>query len=60
MDPAGLPALIEAIRNLHGCEATFVESIPVHEAFHGKTVWDGEVQVFSLTGHPTGRCPGDR
>ena len=52
MDSAGLPALIGAIRHAHGCEASYVESVAVRETFQGKTVWDGEVQVFSLTGHP--------
>jgi len=53
MDDAGLPALLEAIRHLHGCEATWVESVTVVEVFQGATVWKGEVQVFALTGHPT-------
>lgn len=52
VDGAGLPALIEAIRHLHGCEATWVESVPVHETSNGHVVWDGEVQVFDVTGHP--------
>jgi hypothetical protein len=57
MDPAGLPALIDAIRHMHGCEATFVESVPVRETFQGQAVWEGEVQVFDVTGHPTAkRC----
>jgi hypothetical protein len=57
MDLAGTSALQDAIRHLHGCEAVYVESICVHEAFQGKTVWDGEVQVFDLLGHPTpSRC----
>ncbi len=51
MDPAGLPALEEAIRHMHGCEPTFVESVPVREAFNGKTIWEGEVQVFDVKGH---------
>ena len=37
---------------MHGCEATWVESVPVTETFQGKAVWDGEVQVFELRGHP--------
>src|SRR5438552_3149648 len=52
MDQAGLPALIEAIKHMHGCEASYLESVPVLEVFRGQTVWDGEVQVFSLKGHP--------
>lgn len=57
MDPAGLDALQDAIRHLHGCESTFVESVPVTERFNGAVVWDGEVQVFDLVGHQTAkRC----
>lgn len=52
MDPAGVDALKDAIRHLHGCEATWVESVPVTETFNGETVWDGEVQAFDLIGHP--------
>src|SRR5947209_6011578 len=55
MDPAGLPALEEAIRHMHGCEPTFVESVPVREMFKGATVWDGEVQVFDVKGHASAR-----
>jgi hypothetical protein len=53
MDPAGVPALVEAIRHLHGCEAAWLESVPVHEKLNGETVWEGEVQVFRLSGHAT-------
>jgi hypothetical protein len=54
MDDAGLPALLDAIRHLEGCAATWVESVPVHETHEGKTVWEGEVQVFDLVKHPKG------
>jgi hypothetical protein len=46
-------ALRDAIRRLHGCESSYVESVPVHEEFQGQTVWDGIVHVFDLEGHPT-------
>ena len=57
MDPAGLPALLDAIRHMHGVEATWLESVPVHETFKGETVWTGDVQVFAVA-HPSGatRC----
>jgi hypothetical protein len=29
-----------------------MESVPIKEVFQGQTVWDGVVEVFSLTGHP--------
>ena len=41
-----------AILNLHGCESTYVESVPVTETFQGETVWQGEVEVFDIRGHP--------
>lgn len=53
MDPGEEAALIKAIRHLHGCDATWEESVPVHEIFMGKTVWAGHVKVFNLSGHPT-------
>lgn len=42
-----------AIRNLHGCESQYLETVPVTETFQGKTVWQGEVEVFEIRGHPT-------
>lgn len=40
------------ILNLHNCEATHVESVPVTEEFQGETVWQGNVEVFDIRGHP--------
>jgi hypothetical protein len=37
---------------LHGCDATYVETVPVVEEFQGKTVWEGDVEVFDIRGHP--------
>ncbi len=45
-------ALVKAFRDLHGCGAAHVETVPVIERFQGKTVWEGDVEVFDLTGHP--------
>ena len=57
MDPAGLPALREAILHLHGCASHHVESVPVRETWEGQPVWEGEVQVFDLVpGGPAARC----
>ena len=44
--------LRDTIRQLHGAEAQHVESVPVKKTFHGKTVWEGVVEVFDLIGHP--------
>ena len=52
-----LDRLQVAIQELHKCGAVYRETVPVHEAFHGQTVWRGEVEVFDLTGHPKAlRC----
>lgn len=44
--------LRNAIEAQHGGVATFAYEIPVTEIWQGKTVWDGVVGVFDLTGHP--------
>lgn len=52
-----MDSLKKAIFDLHGCEATWIEAVPVKETFQGQTVWEGTVQVFDLLGHPTAsRC----
>ncbi len=44
--------LLIAVQELHQCGAVWRETVPVHEVFHGKTVWHGQVEVFDLNGHP--------
>lgn len=44
--------LRSVIRDLHGTEATHVETVPVKETFQGQTVWEGDVEVFDLHDHP--------
>lgn len=44
--------LREVIHHLHGVDARHVESVPVKEVFHGKTIWEGVVEVFDVSGHP--------
>ncbi len=52
IDPKYEAALVKAFRDLHGCEAKHVETVPVIERFQGQPVWEGEVEVFDLIGHP--------
>ena len=52
MPHSDISTLKRAIRDLHGCEAAHVESVPVCEVFKGQVAWDGVVEVFNLTGHP--------
>jgi len=44
--------LITAIKDLHGCDATYYESTKINEEFEGQTVWEGEVHTFTIEGHP--------
>jgi hypothetical protein len=46
--------LRETVERMHNGTATLAQSVPVRETFEGKTVWEGVVHVFDLTGHPTG------
>src|SRR5438270_11651516 len=47
--------LKDAIRRLHGCEAEHVETVPVKEVFQDRVVWQGQVEVFKVRGHPKAR-----
>lgn len=46
--------LCSAVRELHGCEAVYVQTVPVHERMPDgtTTVWKGDVAVFDLISHP--------
>lgn len=41
-----------AVETQHGGRATFVSVEPVDERHNGQLVWQGEVHVFDLDGHP--------
>lgn len=45
--------LQHAIMQTHGCGSLHSATVPVTEVFEGKTVWQGDVEVFNLFGHPT-------
>ncbi len=44
--------LKKVILDLHGCEAEYLETVPVKEVFQDQIAWEGEVEVFSILGHP--------
>ena len=46
-------AFERAIRELHGCNSSFLETVRVVETFRGETAWEGDVHIFDLIGHPT-------
>jgi hypothetical protein len=43
----------QAIQATHGVPSELLRRERVVERFEGETVWEGEVLVFSLQGHPT-------
>ena len=40
------------IRHLHKCDAAHTGTQPIKEVFQGQTGWEGDVEVFDVTGHP--------
>jgi hypothetical protein len=52
IDPSYLAALTKGFLDLHGCGVLHLETVPVIECFQGETVWEGDVEVFDLIGHP--------
>ena len=46
-----------AVQRLFKCQATFSKTVPIREEVNGKILWEGEVKVFDLSGHPKAtRC----
>ncbi len=45
-------SLAKVVTSQHGGTARFREIVPVSETFNGQLVWEGEVHVFDLDGHP--------
>ena len=49
--------LREAVEVMHHCKARHEQSVPIVEMFGQKTVWEGVVESFAITGHPKAkRC----
>jgi hypothetical protein len=48
--------LQEAVARMHDCGALWRETVSVREVVDGGTVWQGEVEVFNLRGHPNAKC----
>jgi hypothetical protein len=52
-----LNKLREAVEKTHNCGATYVNSVAVAKRFQEQMTWQGIVEMFDLTGHPTAkRC----
>jgi hypothetical protein len=42
-----------AIEKSHHCSAIHQETVPVRNEFEGKIAWEGDVEVFAISGNPT-------
>jgi hypothetical protein len=49
-----IEALKGIILKLHGVNGEHVGTVPMHEIFQGQTVWQGEVELFAISGHLSG------
>jgi len=47
--------LQSAIRQLHKCESVHQKTVFVDERFQGIAIWQGDIEVFELIGHPKAR-----
>jgi len=47
--------LMEAITAMHDCRCSHFGAEHVCEVYGGETVWDGNVEIFELQGHPTAK-----
>ena len=57
MNEKEIEAFKGAIKRLHGCASSHIRTESVVEAFKDQIIWQGQVEVFSLSGHKkTNRC----
>lgn len=57
MNEKEIEALQKAIKRLHGCDSSYIRTETVVEAFKDQIIWQGQVEVFSLSGHKkANRC----
>ena len=52
MNELPIPTFQEAIQATHGCRSDLREQVFVRELFEDEPVWEGEVLIFDLIGHP--------
>jgi hypothetical protein len=52
LDNDYIESLKQVIFHLHKADSIWVESVPVREVSHGRVIWEGPVEVFTLRNHP--------
>lgn len=50
--PDDISELKSTIKKLHGVDSTHTGTVHVKETHGGQLVWEGDVEVFELKGHP--------
>lgn len=54
-----IEAIQDAIGKGYHCKAKHIKTVPVYLKHEGQTMWEGEVEIFEVTGHPTAKkCYG--
>ncbi len=53
--PDYIEHLQKAIKKTFGLESKHIETLSVFETFRGKVMFDSEVEVFEVKGHPTAK-----
>ena len=53
IDPPDIGALTAHVEKTHSCQAIHISSEPVRDFFRDELVWEGRVEAFALSGHPT-------
>lgn len=48
--------ILQAVERLHGCRATYRESVEISEKFEGSPVWEGVVHIFNTDRADTDTC----
>jgi hypothetical protein len=51
--PDEVAALVQAFADLHDARAAHIGLVHIRESFQGVVAWEGDVEVFELTDHPT-------
>ena len=59
MGAEDIELISRVIREREGCDCKHLKTVPIKEEFEGKTIWQGEVEVFEIAGHDRARfCYG--
>ena len=52
MAASRIEELKQLIAERYSCDATHISTVPVREKFEDETVWEGNVEVFHVSGLP--------